>query len=125
MGALAIGTASAILCFFFATTVKQKLRYDDSLDVFGVHGIGGFLGTILAGVFVAKSLGGVGLNDGMTMGSQVGVQFAAAGITAVYSIVASVVILLVLKVVVGLRVDDETETRGLDLGEHGERGYIL
>jgi len=65
------------------------------------------------------------LNDGMTMGSQVGVQFAAAGITAVYSIVASVVILLVLKVVVGLRVDDETETRGLDLGEHGERGYIL
>ena len=125
MGALAIGAASGILCFFFATTVKKVLRYDDSLDVFGVHGIGGFLGTILAGVFVAKSLGGVGLADGMTMGSQVGVQLAAAGITAVYSIAASVVILLVLRVIVGLRVNDEIETRGLDLGEHGERGYIL
>ena len=125
MGALAIGAASGILCFFFATTVKKVLRYDDSLDVFGVHGIGGLLGTILAGVFVAKSLGGVGLADGMTMGSQVGVQLAAAGITAVYSIAASVVILLVLRVIVGLRVSDEVETRGLDLGEHGERGYIL
>ena len=124
-GALAIGAASGILCFFFATTVKKVLRYDDSLDVFGVHGVGGFLGTILAGVFVAKSFGGVGLADGMTMGSQVGVQFAAAGITAVYSMVASVVILLVLRVIVGLRVNEDVETRGLDLGEHGERGYIL
>ncbi len=124
-GALAIGAASAILCFFFATTMKQALRYDDSLDVFGVHGVGGFLGTVLCGVFVAKSMGGMGLAEGMTIGSQVGVQFAAAAITAVYSIVASAILLLVIRVLVGLRVDDDVETRGLDLGEHGERGYIL
>jgi len=124
-GALAIGAASAILCFFFATTMKQKLRYDDSLDVFGVHGVGGFLGTVLCGVFVAKSMGGMGLAEGMTIGSQVGVQLAAAAITAVYSIVASAILLLVIRVLVGLRVDDDVETRGLDLGEHGERGYIL
>ena len=124
-GALAIGAASAILCFFFATTMKQKLRYDDSLDVFGVHGVGGFLGTVLCGVFVAKSMGGMGLAEGMTIGSQVGVQLAAAAITAVYSIVTSAILLLVIRVLVGLRVDDDVETRGLDLGEHGERGYIL
>ena len=105
--------------------MKQKLRYDDSLDVFGVHGVGGFLGTVLCGVFVAKSMGGMGLAEGMTIGSQVGVQLAAAAITAVYSIVASAILLLVIRVLVGLRVDDDVETRGLDLGEHGERGYIL
>ena len=125
MGALAIGAASAILCFYFATVLKLKLRYDDSLDVFGVHGVGGFLGTVLCGVFVAKSMGGMGLAEGMTIGSQVGVQFAAAAITAVYSIIASAVILLIIKGLVGLRVNDEVEVRGLDLGEHGERGYIL
>lgn len=125
MGALAIGAASSILCFYFATVVKQKLRYDDSLDVFGVHGVGGFLGTVLCGVFVAKSMGGMGLADGMTMGSQVGVQLAAAAITAVYSIIASAVILLIVRAFVGLRVNDEVERRGLDLGEHGERGYVL
>ncbi|MCL4152321.1 UNVERIFIED_CONTAM: hypothetical protein GTU68_043239 [Idotea baltica] len=125
MGALAIGAASAVLCFYFATVLKQKLGYDDSLDVFGVHGVGGFLGTVLCGVFVSKSMGGTGLADGMTMGSQVGVQFAAAALTAVYTVIASVVILLVVKVLVGLRVDADTEARGLDLGEHGERGYIL
>lgn len=124
-GALAIGAASAILCFFFATTMKQALRYDDSLDVFGVHGVGGFLGTVLCGVFVAESMGGMGLAEGMTIGSQVGVQFAAAAITAVYSIVASAILLLIIRAFVGLRVNDDVETRGLDLGEHGERGYIL
>lgn len=124
MGALAIGAASAVLCFYFSTVLKFKLRYDDSLDVFGVHGVGGFLGTILCGVFVAKSMGGVGLADGMTMGSQVGVQLGAAVLTAVYTIVASAIILLLVKAMVGLRVDADAELRGLDLGEHGERGYI-
>ena len=90
-----------------------------------MHGVGGFLGTVLCGVFVAKSMGGMGLADGMTMGSQVGVQLAAAAITAVYSIIASAVILLIVRAFVGLRVNDEVERRGLDLGEHGERGYVL
>ena len=124
LGALAIGTTSAIVCYYFATVLKNKLRYDDSLDVFGVHGVGGFIGTILAGVFVTESLGGTGLAEGVTMGSQVGVQAAVAVITAVYAIVASVVILLVVKVLVGLKVHEGVETQGLDLGEHGERGYI-
>ena len=124
MGALAIGAASAVLCFYFATVLKNKLRYDDSLDVFGVHGVGGFLGTVLCGVFVAKSFGGTGLVDGMTIGSQVGVQLGAAVLTAIYTVIVTAGILMVVKVLVGLRVDDEVESRGLDLGEHGERGYI-
>lgn len=124
IGALVIGAASGVLCFYFATVLKNKLRYDDSLDVFGVHGVGGFLGTVLCGVFVAKSMGGTGLAEGMTIGSQVGVQLAAAVLTAIYTVIATVVILLVVKAIVGLRVDDKVESRGLDLGEHGERGYI-
>ena len=124
MGAIAIGAASAMICYYFSTVLKMKLRYDDSLDVFGVHGVGGFVGTILAGVFVAGSLGGTGLADGMTIGSQVGVQLSAAILTAVYTVIATFVILLLVKMLVGLRVIDDVETRGLDLGEHGERGYI-
>ena len=124
MGAIAIGTASAIICYYFATVLKTKLRYDDSLDVFGVHGVGGFIGTILCGVFVADSLGGTGLAEGVTIGSQTMTQLTAAVLTAVYTVIATVVILLLVKLLVGLRVNDEVETRGLDLGEHGERGYI-
>ena len=124
MGALAIGATSAVICYYFSTVLKTKLRYDDSLDVFGVHGVGGFIGTIMCGVFVAKSFGGTGLADGMTIGSQVGVQLSAAVLTAVYTVIATVIILMVVKMIVGLRVIDDVETRGLDLGEHGERGYI-
>ena len=124
IGAIAIGTASAVICYYFATVLKMKLRYDDSLDVFGVHGVGGFIGTVLAGVFVAKSLGGTGLSDGATIGSQVGVQLSAAVLTAVYTVIATAIILMLVKMLVGLRVNDDVEARGLDLGEHGERGYI-
>ena len=124
LGAIVIGTASAVICYYFATVLKTKLRYDDSLDVFGVHGVGGFIGTILAGVFVADSLGGTGLVGDATIGSQVGVQLAAAVLTAVYTMIATAIILLLVKMLVGLRVNDEVESRGLDLGEHGERGYI-
>ena len=125
MGALVIGTASAIICFYFATVLKFKLKYDDSLDVFGVHGVGGFLGTILAGVFVAESLGGTGLAEDATIQSQVTVQAMAAVITAVYTVIATAIILLLVKMVVGLRVNEDVERAGLDFGEHGERGYIL
>ena len=124
LGAIVIGIASAVICYYFATVLKTKLRYDDSLDVFGVHGVGGFIGTILAGVFVADSLGGTGLVGDATIGSQVGVQLAAAVLTAVYTMIATAIILLLVKMLVGLRVNDEVESRGLDLGEHGERGYI-
>lgn len=124
IGALAIGTASAIICFAFATKIKQTLRYDDSLDVFGVHGVGGYLGTVLCGVFAASSMGGFA-DANFAIGSAVWTQFLAATITAIYSVIATIVILMVMKLFMQLRVDGDAEYRGLDLSEHEERGYIL
>jgi Amt family ammonium transporter len=123
VGALAIGTASGIICFVFATTIKQKFKYDDTLDVFGVHGVGGFLGTVLCGVFASSAFGGTVAN--LNIAKQVGVQFTAASITGVYSLVASIVLLTVIKSTIGLRIPLDGENRGLDLTEHNERGYIF
>jgi Amt family ammonium transporter len=101
------------------------LGYDDSLDVFGVHGIGGIVGALLTGVFVSSSFGGAGLSEGMTMGGQVGIQVIGFTGTIVYCGFASFGILKVVDAVVGLRVDEEEETLGLDLSLHDERGYNL
>ena len=130
IGALAIGAASAVLCYVFATKLKQRLGYDDSLDVFGVHGVGGFLGTILCGVFAAEMFGGKGnpnLNseESYSILGSVWTQFVGASSAAIYTIIATIVILKLTQLLVGLRVDATTETRGLDLTEHEERGYIL
>ena len=125
MGALAIGAAAGLGCFLASTKIKRALGYDDSLDVFGVHAIGGIIGALLTGVFAAKSFGGVGLAEGMTIGSQLGVQFKGILITIGYTAVASFIILKVIDVVIGLRVTDEEETQGLDLSLHDERGYNL
>jgi Amt family ammonium transporter len=125
MGALAIGAAAGVGCFLASTKIKRALGYDDSLDVFGVHAIGGIIGALLTGVFAAKSLGGVGLAEGMTIGSQLGVQLKGILITIGYTAVASFIILKVIDVVIGLRVTDEEETQGLDLSLHDERGYNL
>ncbi len=126
VGALAIGASSAVLCYVFATKLKQRLGYDDSLDVFGVHGVGGFLGTILCGVFAAEMFGGNqnGLESYSILGS-VWTQLVGASSAAIYTIIATIVILKLTQLLVGLRVDSTTETRGLDLTEHEERGYIL
>jgi len=125
MGALAIGAAAGLGCFLASTKLKRALGYDDSLDVFGVHAIGGIVGALLTGVFAAKSLGGVGLADGMTISSQVVVQFKAILITIGYTAVASFIILKVIDMVIGLRVTEEEETQGLDISLHDERGYNL
>jgi Amt family ammonium transporter len=125
IGALVIGAASGVLCFLASTTLKSKLGYDDSLDVFGVHGIGGIVGALLTGVFVSSSFGGAGLSEGMTMGGQVGIQVIGITGTIVYCGIASFGILKVVDAVVGLRVDEEEETLGLDLSLHDERGYNL
>ncbi len=125
IGALVIGAASGVLCFLASTTLKSKLGYDDSLDVFGVHGIGGIVGALLTGVFVSSSFGGAGLSEGMTMGGQVGIQVIGVTGTIVYCGIASFGILKVVDAVVGLRVDEEEETLGLDLSLHDERGYNL
>ena len=123
LGAIVIGLAAGAICFWASTTLKRKLGYDDSLDVFGVHGVGGIIGTLLCGIFVVKSLGGQGLAEGMTMGSQFTVQLIAVIITIVYCGVVSFILLKIVDAAVGLRVSQEEETGGLDIALHDERGY--
>ncbi len=125
MGAIAIGFAGSLFAWLASTKVKRALGYDDSLDVWGVHGIAGIVGAILTGVFADASLGGAGLAEGMTIGSQVWVQFISVVGTLVYGGLVSFVLLKIIDVAIGLRVDEEQETEGLDLALHDERGYIL
>ena len=125
MGAMAIGAASGLVCYFFVVKVKQKFGYDDSLDAFGVHGVGGFVGAILTGVFVDAGLGGKGLAEGISMASQVRAQFIGAGATIVYCAVVSFILLKVIDAIVGLRVSEDQEEEGLDLALHDERAYNL
>ena len=123
MGAIGVGAASGIMCFWGATGLKHKLGVDDSLDAFSVHGIGGIVGALLTGVFVAEGLGGQGLGEGVTIGQQVWVQLKGVVITVVYCAVASYIILKIVDAVVGLRVSEEDEDRGLDISLHNEQGY--
>jgi Amt family ammonium transporter len=126
MGAIAIGLASGVGCFLAATKLKGAMGYDDSLDVFGVHAVGGIIGAMLTGIFAAVSLGGAGFGDGNeTMLSQVIAQFVGVSATVIYTGIMSIVILFVIKKVIGLRVSAEEESEGLDLALHDERGYIL
>jgi len=123
MGALVIGLAAGVICFFCATSLKRKLGYDDSLDAFGVHGIGGIVGALLTGVFAAPSLGGFGEVENVAL--QLWIQFKGVLFTVVYTAIVTFVILKVIDVVMGLRVSEEDETVGLDLSLHNERGYNL
>ena len=127
-GALVIGFLAGVVCFNAVIWIKQKLKIDDSLDVFPVHGVGGILGTILAGVFASSELGlfsGQGLAEGMTIASQVNVQVIGVVATFAYTAVATWIILKVVDVVTGLRVSAEEEQQGLDLISHDEKGYDL
>ncbi len=123
MGALIIGLASGVICFFCATSLKRKLGYDDSLDAFGVHGVGGIVGALLTGVFAAPALGGFGEVENIAL--QLWIQFKGVLFTVVYTAIVTFVILKVIDVVMGLRVSEEEETVGLDLSLHNERGYNL
>ena len=125
MGALVIGLSAGVVCFVATGYVKRRLKIDDSLDVFPVHGVGGILGTFLAGVFVSAELGGAGFAEGMTMGSQLMVQASGIVFTIAFTAVVTFVILKLVDVTLGLRVDPDQETEGLDLTQHDERGYIL
>ena len=125
IGALVIGIASGVVCFWGATSLKTQLGYDDSLDAFGVHGIGGIVGALLTGVFVAEGLGGVGLAEGMTIGTQVWAQLLSVIVTVLWSGVLSFIILKIVDATVGLRVEEDEERQGLDLSQHNERGYNL
>lgn len=127
-GALVIGFSAGIVCYFATNFIKQKLKIDDSLDVFPVHGVGGMLGTFLAGIFASDQLGlfsGQGLGEGVTIGSQLGVQITGIVATFVYTAIVSFILLKVIDAVIGLRVTEEEETQGLDLVLHDERGYDL
>ncbi|MFT4583886.1 MAG: Amt family ammonium transporter [Gammaproteobacteria bacterium] len=125
MGALIIGLSAGVVCYFATQFIKRGLKIDDSLDVFPVHGVGGILGTLLAGVFASESLGGVGYAEGVSMGHQVGVQAIGVLATMVWCGVATFVLLKLVGMFVGLRVGEDAESQGLDLSEHDERGYIL
>ena len=129
-GALIIGVAAGIVCFYSTVYIKQKLKIDDSLDVFPVHGVGGILGTLLAGVFASTELGafsGYGYAEGIsTMLGQVSVQLVGIGSTIVYTAIVSYLLFkLVALMTKGLRVSKEQEITGLDLIEHDESGYNL
>ncbi|MGB0572323.1 MAG: ammonium transporter [Alphaproteobacteria bacterium] len=123
VGGLVLGLAGGVVCYMVTQAVKQRFKIDDSLDVFAVHGIGGMIGTMLTAIFVSAALGGNGLAEGMTIGSQLGVQALGIIIVAIWSAILTAVIVLVLKMFLTFRVDEETEVQGLDLALHGERGY--
>ncbi|TMN17378.1 ammonium transporter [Pseudoxanthomonas sp. X-1] len=122
-GAIAIGAAAGVICVWGVTGLKKLLGADDTLDVFGVHGVGGIVGAILTGVFTDKALGGAGYAEGVTMGHQVAVQATGVAITVVWIGVVSVVAFLIAKLVFGLRVSEEAEREGLDITSHGESAY--
>ena len=123
IGALGIGLASAVCCYFAAGALKRSLGYDDSLDVFGVHGVGGFVGAILTGLFTAEMFGGSGLDNGI--GMQLYLQLEGAVATILYSGVVTFVIVKILDATMGLRVSPEEESDGLDIALHNERGFSL
>ncbi len=125
MGALILGLIAGAVCFFFCTAVKGAFGYDDTLDVFGVHAIGGTIGAIGTGIVASAALGGVP-GDGYVMASQVIIQIQAVLLTIVWSGIGSLVVYMIVSVLVGgLRVSAETEREGLDIVEHGERAYNL
>jgi Amt family ammonium transporter len=128
-GAVLIGLSAGVVCYFATNYLKNKLRIDDSLDVFPVHGVGGILGTMLAGVFCSTQLGifsGNGFSEGVTsIGGQLMIQGTGVVATLAYTAVATFIILKVVDLLIGLRVDDEEENQGLDLVLHDERGYDL
>ena len=132
MGALMLGIIAAVICYIFCSAVKNALGYDDALDVFGVHCIGGITGAILTGILVNPSLGGTGIMDYTTgkiadydMMTQLIAQAKAVGMTLLWSGIGTLVILKVIDVIIGLRPTVDAEREGLDLNDHGERAYNM
>ena len=123
--AILIGTAGALVCYGAIQLVKIRWHIDDSLDVFAVHGVGGMLGSVLLGIFIAPALGGPGFGDGMGMASMVGTQALAVVVVAIFSAIATVLIALGLNLFLPMRVREEDEVQGLDIASHGERAYEL
>jgi Amt family ammonium transporter len=126
MGSIAIGLAAGVICFYASTSLKRALGYDDSLDVFGVHCVGGIVGALLTGVFCAEALGGAGFGvESGTMGGQLIAQATGVLATLAYSGLGTFAILKVVDVIMGLRVSEDDESMGLDVALHNETGYNL
>ncbi len=123
MGAIVMGLLVSPLCYFFVSVVKNKFGYDDTADVFGVHGIGGLFGALATGIFASASLGGVGYVEGVTMAAQFFTQVKAVVVTVLWTGIGSIVLYKITDIVVGLRVPVEAEREGLDLASHGEAAY--
>jgi Amt family ammonium transporter len=131
MGALIMGLLAGVICLWGVNGLKKLLGADDSLDVFGVHGVGGILGAILTGVFAAPSLGGQGVFDYVankasadySISSQVIVQATGVGVTILWSGIVSLIAYKLVDIVIGLRVPEEEEREGLDITTHGESAY--
>jgi len=134
MGALVLGLLAGVVCFFFCTVVKNAFKYDDALDVFGIHAVGGILGAIGTGIVAAPSLGGVGITDytgpilkvespAYDIFGQVLIQAQGVGVTILWSGIISAVLFYIVKMLVGLRPTPDQEREGLDITDHGERAY--
>jgi Amt family ammonium transporter len=123
LGAIFIGSLASVVCYFSVSLIREKLHIDDSLDVFAVHGVGGILGTLLLAFFGQSALGGLG--NVKPVFEQLGIQALGLGVTVLWSAVATVIIALVVKAVLGLRVTEEQEYEGLDRSEHGENAYPM
>ena len=131
MGAIIIGLIAGLVCLWGVSGLKRMLGADDSLDVFGVHGVGGIVGALLTGVFAAPSLGGTGIFDyvanaaspNYSIGAQVWVQFQAVATTIIWSAVVSYIAYKLVDMIIGLRVSEEDEREGLDISAHGESAY--
>jgi Amt family ammonium transporter len=124
IGAIVLGLVASAFCYFFVQVVKERFGYDDSLDVFGVHGIGGIVGAIGTGFLASTAFGGVGYPDGVAMGGQVVTQIKAVVVTIIWCGIGSLVFYKLVDMILGLRVAPEIEREGLDLAEHGERAYV-
>ncbi|GGG46648.1 ammonium transporter [Chelatococcus composti] len=122
MGSIVLGIVAGVICFYASTTIKNALGYDDSLDVFGIHGVGGIIGSIGTGILVSPALGGVGVDD-YSMGGQVWVQTVAVIVAIAWSGIGSFILYKIVDAIVGLRATPEQEREGLDVADHGERAY--
>ena len=123
MGAVVLGLVVSPVCYFFVTTVKSKFGYDESLDVFGVHFVGGVTGALLTGILASTTFGGVGYSTNPTMWAQELVQIKAVLATVIWSAVVSYILFKIVDMVIGLRVDGDSEREGLDQTSHGEAAY--
>lgn len=123
--AIVFGAAASVICYFAIQLVKQKMTIDDSLDVFAVHGVGGITGSLLLAFAISPSLGGIGYADGMSMGGQLLAQVTGIGVVALWSVIGSAIVALMVSVVFPMRVDEQTERDGLDIASHGERAWEM